>query len=284
MSLRIAHNVEAMNIHRNLNASANRLARSMERLSSGLRINRAADDAAGLGVSERMRGQIRGLEQANRNIQDGMSLVQTIDGVLNEVHSILQRARDLAVQWNSGTLSSNDKWALRQEMFALSNEIGRLGEVTEFNGIKLLQDPTAVITLQVGANSGETITFNLARLMGPTVGDLVRPNTFWALPWAEADVAGFDMHIDDVSKARGRFGAIQNRLEHAHGANTALQENLMQAESRIRDTDMALEMVAFSRHQLLQQSGMAALMFANKSPARVLDLLSPRGGANLLAG
>lgn len=256
----------------------------MERLASGMRINRAADDAAGLGISERMRAQIRGVEQANRNIQDGISLVQTIDGVLNEVHSILQRARELAVQWNSGTLSWGDKAALRDEMFALSNEIGRLEDVSQFNGIMLLQDATAQVTLQVGANDGEIISFNLADLMGPNVGNLVRGNTFFALPWIDADVDGFDFHIDDVSAARARFGAIQNRLEHAHANNSTYQGNLMDAESRIRDTDMAQEMTNLTRQQLLQSAGTTMLLFASNSPARVLDLIAGNSGSSSSPG
>lgn len=279
MSLRIAHNVEAMAAHRHLGVSADRLSVAMRRLSSGLRINSAADDAAGLGVAERMRSQIRGLEQANRNIQDGISLLQTLEGSLQEVHSILQRARDLAVQQVNGTYSFTDKVAIREELFALSAEIGRIEQVTEFNGIKLLQDDTTLVTFQIGANGGEILAINLVDLMGPNVGDLIRPNTFFTVPWWPADIDGFDMHITDVATARGRVGSTINRLEHAMRANEQSMEALMGAESRIRDTDMAKEMAALTKAQILQQSGTTALLFAQQTPARLVDLLSNAGRA-----
>ncbi|MBC7643540.1 MAG: flagellin FliC, partial [Thermoleophilia bacterium] len=231
MSLRIAHNVEAAGISRSLNVTAAKLATSMQRLSSGLRINSAADDAAGLGISERMRSQIRGLEQAGRNIQDGISLLQTIEGSLQEVHAILHRARDLAVQWNNDTNSFADKMGIRAEMFALSDEIASIEQRTEFNGIKLLQSSATQVTFQVGANNSDTISVTLADLFGPTVGNLVRPNTFFALPWQPADIAGFDLHIEDVSAARSKFGALINRLEHSYNVTQTTQENLMAAES-----------------------------------------------------
>ena len=278
MALRIGHNVEAMVTHRSLAVSTDAIAKSMQRLSSGLRINSAADDAAGLGISERMRAQIGGLQQANRNIQDGISLLQTIDGALNEVHSILQRARTLAVQWNNGTLDFAAKAAIRDEMFALSDEIGRIEQSTQFNGINLLQNASARVTLQIGANNGEILAITLADLMGPTVGNLVRPNTFFALPWVPADVPGFDMHITDVSAARARFGAMQNRLEHTLNANNAAIENLSEAESRIRDVDMAQEMTELTRQQILQRSASTMLTFANLTPGRMIGLLMDGSG------
>lgn len=277
MTLRIGHNIEAMAAHRSLGVSSDRLAKAMQRLSSGLRINTAGDDAAGLGVSEKMRAQIRGLEQANRNIQDGISLLQTMEGALEQVHSILQRARELAVEWNGGAMDFQSRALIQQEMFALSDEISRIEDVTSFNGIQLLADNTAVVTLQVGANDGEIITVSLFSLFGPGVGDLVRPNTFFALPWVEADVYGFDLHIDDVSQARGRVGAVINRLEHAMAANQSAHDNLMDAESRIRDVDFASELTEMTKQQLLQSSGTTMLIFANYSSRRVLDLLSPGG-------
>lgn len=245
----------------------------MQRLSSGLRINSAADDAAGLGISERLRGQIRGLEQANRNIQDGISMLQTMEGTLETVHSILQRARELAVQYNNGTLSWDAKDAIQLEMVALSDEIARLEGATTFNGIELLTDATATITLQVGANDGEVIRVSLADLFGPAL-NLVRPVSFFALPWLQADIVGLDAHIADVATARGRIGAQVNRLEHALNANQTTLENYMAAESRIRDADMATEMAALTKQQIIQKSGMAMLAAAQGKRSRILDLLS----------
>lgn len=267
-----------MNAHRNLGVTSDRLAVAMRRLSSGLRINSAADDAAGLGISEKMRGQIRGLEQANRNVQDGMSLLQVMDGVLSEVTSILHRARDIAVQWNNGIYDFDDRMTMRAELFALSDEIGRIEQTTEFNGIKLLQDASIAITLQIGANNNEIMTVSLVDLMGGTVGNLVRLNTFFALPFLDADIAGFDFHINDVSAARARIGAAQNRLEHTLASNQTYLENLTGAESRIRDADMAVEISTLTRLQILQQSGTMALLFANQTPRRITDLLAPGGG------
>lgn len=273
MSFRIAHNVDAVGIHRSLDVSANRLATAMKRLSSGMRINSAADDAAGLGISERMRSQIRGLEQANRNIGDGISMLQTMEGALNEVHSILQRARELAVQWNNDTYSFVDKLGIRNEMFALSDEIARIEQATTFNGVALLQNANIAVTLQIGANSNEIVTVSMIDLFGPNVGNLVRPNTFFALPWVQADINGFDLHIDDVSAARSRIGSMVSRLEHMLSANEQTQQNLMSAESQIRDTDFAQELTAMTQQQVLQASGATMLIFAQRSPQRVLDLL-----------
>lgn len=279
MSLRIAHNVEAMNSHRMLGVSADRLAKSMQRLSSGLRINSAADDAAGLGISERMRSQIRGLERAGRNMHDGIAVLQTIDGALNEVHSILQRARDLATQWNGGTLGFSQKSAIRAEMIALSNEIGRIEETTSFNGRKLINS-ISTMTLHIGANDGETLVISLIDLMGASINNQVRPTTFFALPWITADVTGFDDAITDVAYARSRFGALQNRLEHAIMQNQQYVLDLTGAESRIRDVDFAQEMVHYTKQKILQQTGSTMLLFANNSQTRVLDLLSPRAGGD----
>ena len=272
MSLRIAHNVEAAGAQRALRVSSDRMAVAMKRLSSGLRINSAADDAAGLSISERMRGQIRGLEVANRNIQDGISLLNTMEAALDEVHAILQRGRELALQFNNGTYSFEDKAAILAELTALCDEVARIESSVQFNGISPLSDATATITLQVGANDGETMTISLVDLFGAGL-NLVRPITFFALPWLEADVDGFDLHIDDVSQARTRLGAMSNRLEHALTANQILQEEYIGAESRIRDTDMAAEMTQLAKQQILQQSGIAMLRTANQNHSRVLALL-----------
>lgn len=272
MSLRIGHNTDAFAAHRHLRVSSDKLAVAMQRLSSGLRVNSAADDAAGLGISERLRSQIRGLEQANRNIQDGISLLQTMEAALDTVQTILQRAREIAVQYNNGTYDWNDKDAMSLELVALSDEIARIEGTASFNGIMLLQDATASITLQVGANDGEVIMVSLVDLFGAGL-NLVRPITFFTLPWLPADIAGFDAHIADVAAARGRLGAQVNRLEYALNANQAAQENLMAAESRIRDADMAAEVAAMTKQQIIQKTGVAMLATAQGKPSRVLQLL-----------
>jgi flagellin len=264
-----------MAAHRHLRVSSDRLSVAMQRLSSGLRINTAADDAAGLGISERMRGQIRSLEQANRNIQDGISLLQTAEAALDTVHQILHRARELAVQYNNDTNDFDARMAIAREMIQLCNEIARIEGSVEFNGIPLLQGATVPITLQVGADAGEVISFTMVDLFGIGTA-LVRPVTFFTPPGVPANITWLDVHIDDVATARARFGAIQNRLEHTLAANQATQESYMRAESQIRDADMAVEMAAMVRQQVLQQSGMAMLAQAQQSMGsrqRMADLL-----------
>jgi flagellin len=263
MSLRINNNIEAFNAHRQLTATSNNVQKSMERLSSGSRINRAADDAAGLAISEKLRGQIRGLSQAQRNAQDAVSLVQTAEGSLSEVHSMLQRVRELAVQYKAGTLSTSDKAAITAEANQLMSEINRIGSGAEFNGIKLLNS-ASTITFQVGANDTDSsITVTTATLAGIVSGLSVDTST----------ISSIDKAIDDVSTLRGTFGAVQNRLEHTLGNLATYQENLMASESRIRDVDMAAEMVQFSKNQILQQAGTSMLAQANQAPQGVLSLL-----------
>ena len=262
MSLRINTNVEAVAAHRHVRVASDKLYVAMRRLSSGLRINSAADDAAGLGISERLRGQIRGLEQANRNIQDGISMLQTAEAALETVHQILHRARELAVQYNNGTNSIAAKQAISRELIQLSNEVARIEGQVSFNGIPLLQNAMTTITLQVGANAGDTISVSMADLFGAGLS-LVRPVTFFTLPWLSSDISGMDLHIQDVATARGRFGAMINRLEHALSANSNQIESYMAAESRIRDADMAKEMTELVRQRVLQQSSMAMLAQAN---------------------
>jgi flagellin len=261
-----------MAAHRHVRVNADRLAVAMKRLSSGLRINSAADDAAGLGISERLRGQIRGIEQANRNIQDGISLLRTAEAALETVHTILHRARELAVQYNNGTNDLLARNAIRRELVQLCNEIRRIEGQVEFNGIPLLQSATMPITLQVGANDGDTISFSMADLFG--IGtSLVRPITFFTPPGAPANITGMDIHITDVATARGRFGAMINRLEHTLSANQAKLESYMSAESQIRDADIAMEMASYARHKVLLQSSMAMLAHAQGSRDRVKQLL-----------
>jgi flagellin len=264
MSLRINNNVEAFNAHRMLQGTSDKVAQSMERLSSGYRINRAADDAAGLAISEKLRGQINGLGQAQRNAQDAVSLVQTAEGSLNEVHSMLQRVRELAVQYQNGTMSTSDKAAITAETAQLSAEIERIGKSTAFNGIKLLDGSTTTVSFQVGANDGDVITVSTASL-GSKVGTIDVTTT--------TSISAIDAAIGQVATLRGAFGAVQNRLDHTLNNLRTYQENLMASESRIRDVDMASEMVAFSKNQILQQAGTSMLAQANQAPQSVLSLL-----------
>jgi flagellin len=267
MSLRINTNTDALNAHRQLSATAMSMSKSMEKLSSGLRINRAADDAAGLAISEKMRAQIRGVAQASRNSLDGVSLVQSAEGALNEVHSILQRVRELAVQYNNGTLSTGDKAAITAEIVQLSSECTRIVTTMTFNGINVLGS-TSPITFQVGANTGETIILNGMNLAG-TYFDSVFVGTFTT----GADITAIDLSLSSIADARAGLGAIQNRLEHTIANLATYHENLSAAESRIRDTDMAFEMTTFTKLQVLQQSGVAMLGQANQAPNAVLSLI-----------
>jgi flagellin len=267
MSLRINSNVEAFNAHRMLSGTSDNVAKSMERLSSGFRINRAADDAAGLAISEKLRGQINGLGQAQRNAQDAVSLVQTAEGSLNEVHSMLQRVRELAVQYHNGTLSSSDKAAITAEAAQLVDEIERIGNGADFNGIKLLDGSTPTISFQVGANDGDVISVSTTNLA--TAIDLTNID----ISAATDAISAIDAAISEVSTLRSTFGAVQNRLEHTLNNLATYEENLMASESRIRDVDMAAEMVDFSKNQILQQAGTSMLAQANQAPQAVLSLL-----------
>ena len=267
MSLRINNNIEAFNAHRQLSATSANVQKSMERLSSGSRINRAADDAAGLAISEKLRGQIRGLSQAQRNAQDAVSLVQTAEGSLNEVHSMLQRVRELAVQYKAGTLSTADQAAITAEAQQLMSEIDRIGKGAEFNGTKLLDGSagtSGTITFQVGANDNDSSISVTTKNLATEVG---------TIDVATTTLGAIDKAIENVSALRGTFGAVQNRLEHTLGNLATYQENLMASESRIRDVDMAAEMVEFSKNQILQQAGTSMLAQANQAPQGVLSLL-----------
>jgi flagellin len=270
MSLTIQHNIAALNTHRQLNSTSAAVSKSMERLSSGYRINRAADDAAGLGISEKMRGQIRGLDQAQRNIGDGVSLVQTAEANLDEVHSMLQRVRELAVQYKNGTLSSSNQSAIQSEVYQLASEIERIGQQTKFNGICLLNNTNSV-TFQVGANDGEIITVALISLGGSN--GVAGAGTTWFDLSNVSSISNIDKAIDNISATRATFGAIQNRLEHTQNTAATYEENLTAAESRIRDVDMAAEMVTFTKNQVLVQAGTSMLSQANQSGQGILSLL-----------
>ncbi|GAA1931064.1 flagellin N-terminal helical domain-containing protein [Nocardioides marmoribigeumensis] len=264
MGLRINQNTEAFNAYRNLSVTQGQMSKSLEKLSSGFRINRAADDAAGLAISEGLRSQIGGLKVGVRNAQDGVSLAQTAEGALTEVHSMLQRMNDLAVQYNNGTQSTESKAALQSEFDALNTEIGRIKDNTKFNGVDLF-DGTAK-TFQVGYDNGDTIDVDAAALADFTAGaamaavDIADSNTLQAA-------------ITEVSTQRASLGAIQNRFEHTINNVNVAVENLSASESRIRDTDMAQEMMAFTRSQILSQAGTAMLAQANQASQGVLQLL-----------
>jgi flagellin len=280
MGLRIQNNVEAFNTHRQLSTTSMAASKAMEKLSSGYRINRAADDAAGLAISEKMRGQIGGLAQAQRNAQDGISLVQTAEGALAEVHSMLQRVRDLKVQFGNGTLSTDDKDAIAAEVFQIAAEVKNIAEQTKFNGTAVFT--STGFTFQVGANDSETVTTTAADFSGGlTAGGLSEVTGISSAAQATTaltsgglnDLADLDTAIKNVSKVRSDFGAVQNRLEHRLNNLAAYQENLTASESRIRDVDMAKEMTNFTKLNILQQAGTSMLAQANQAPQGVLSLL-----------
>jgi flagellin len=271
MSLQIQTNIAAMNAHRNLMHTSNQLASSMEKLSSGYRINKAADDAAGLAISEKLSAQVSGLTQATQNAQSAVNLVQTSDGALGEVQSMLQRTRDLAVQYNNGTLSSSDQAAITAEVAQLCAEISSIGSETQFNGIALLTG-SATITFQVGANDGQTISTTAVALFGAGGTNSV-DSALFAFSGSTINLSAIDAAIQNVSTDRATLGAVQNRLQHTLNNIGNYQENLSSAESSIKDVDMASEMVNFTKLQVLQQAGMSMLAQANQSPQSVLKLL-----------
>ena len=267
MSLRINTNVSALNAYNNLNKVSKMTETSLTKLSSGYRINSAADDAAGLSISEKMRGQIGGLNQAMRNISDGVSMIQTAEGSLTEVHSMLQRVRDLAVQYKNSTNSTADRTAIQSEVNQLASEIERIGSSAKFNGISLLNS-TGAVTFQVGSEDAQEISVATISV-GSTVG-----TTFYSLTaTGTSDISEIDAAINSISAARATFGAVQNRLEYTYNAQRTYAENLTAAESRIRDVDMASEMVKFTKNQILSQAANSMLAQANQAPQGVLRLL-----------
>jgi flagellin len=271
MSLRIQTNIEAMDAHRNLLNTSNAISQSMEKLSSGYRINKAADDAAGLAISEKLQTQVGGLEQAQRNAQDAVSLVQTAEGSMSEVQMMLQRVRELAVQYNNGTLSVSDKASITNEVAQLCAEISRISSQTKFNGISLLTG-NASITFQIGANDGETISVNARNMFGAGAGVDIDSSIFTF--GTTVTLQCIDDAINNVSDARSTFGAVQNRLSHTLNNLATYEENLAASESQIKDVDMASEMVNFTKLQILQQAGTSMLAQANQSPQTVLKLLN----------
>jgi flagellin len=264
MGLRINQNIAAQNAYRNLSVTDNQMGKSLEKLSSGFRINRAADDAAGLAISEGLRGQIGGLKVGARNAQDGISVVQTAEGALTEVHSMLQRMNDLAVQYNSGVQSTESKDALSAEFDALTAEITRIKDNTKFNGVDLFAG--AAMTFQVGYDNSDAISVSATDLADFTSG----------ASYAAVDIADSNTvqgAITEISTQRASLGALQNRFEHTVNSVNVAVENLSASESRIRDTDMAQEMMSFTRAQILSQAGTSMLSQANQSQQGVLSLL-----------
>ncbi|APC07878.1 flagellin Hag [Neomoorella thermoacetica] len=281
--MRINNNIAALNAYRNLSATNEAMSKSMEKLSSGLRINRAADDAAGLAISEKMRGQIRGLNQAVRNAQDAISLIQTAEGALNETHSILQRMRELAVQAANDTLTTQDRGNIKDELKQLKAELDRIASTTEFNTQKLLNGSFTNKVFHIGANKDQNITLSIKAMNASALGKSGIKGTFLSAitsviaskqqSIAEVLINRLDDAIKDVSTERSKLGAYQNRLEHTIANLQTAAENLTAAESRIRDLDMAQEMMAFTKNQILSQAGTAMLAQANQVPATVLQLL-----------
>lgn len=272
----VQHNMTALNANRQLGVSNSSLAKSTEKLSSGYRINRAGDDAAGLSISEKMRGQIRGLNQASDNAQNGISLIQTAEGALNEIHSVLQRMRELSVQAANDTNYSVDRTAIGDEQDQLQQEITRIATQTQFNQMNLLDDTFKNKNLQVGANNGQSIQISITGMKASSVGGIdvsKAKDQMGSYGKATKFIETVDNAIKAVSSQRSNLGAIQNRLEHtiANADNTS--ENLQAAESRIRDVDMADEMVKYSKSSILQQAGQSMLAQANQSTQGVLSLL-----------
>lgn len=275
----INHNMNAMNAHRNMGVNNNNAAKAMEKLSSGLRINRAGDDAAGLAISEKMRGQIRGLDQASRNAQDGISLIQTAEGALNETTNILQRMRELSVQAANDTNATTDRVAIKTELIALQDEITRIADTTKFNGKNLINSAASngsALNIQVGANSGEGIKITLANMAASVIGvttELVATISAGSAGDANNLTTAIDNALVKVSTQRAKFGAIQNRLEHTIKNVDNTSENLQSAESRVRDVDMAKEMMNYSKNNILNQAAQSMLAQANQQPQNVLNLL-----------
>ncbi len=272
----VQHNLQAANTNRQLGITTSAQAKSTEKLSSGYKINRAADDAAGLSISEKMRSQIRGLNKASSNAQDGVSLVQTAEGALNETHSILQRMNELATQAANGTNTSVDRSAIRAELDQLTSEINRIQSTTQFNTMNLLDGTfsgaTNQMKLQVGALSGQSIGFSIANMCATKIG-LKKTLSVSTFTKAGSYMKSVQDAIEVVSKQRSAMGAIQNRLEHTIANLDTTSENTQSAESRIRDTDMASEMVTYSKNNILAQAGQSMLAQANQSTQGVLSLL-----------
>ena len=274
--MRINHNIAAMNTYRQLTANTTATSKSLEKLSSGLKINRAGDDAAGLAISEKMRGQIRGLDTASKNASDGISLIQTAEGALNETHSILQRMRELTVQAANDTNETTDRGQLQKEIGQLIQEIDRISTTTQFNGKTLLagaySNAGSGLKFQIGANSSQSMELLIGNMGATTLGvNTINLSATHAL--ITVQISTIDTAINTVSTQRANLGAVQNRLEHTINNLGTASENLSGAESRIRDVDMAKEMMEFTKNNILSQAAQSMLAQANQQPQGVLQLL-----------
>jgi flagellin len=274
MAFSISSNIEAMNVRRHLIQSQYQLTNTLERLSSGLRINKAGDDAAGLAISEKLRAQVRGLNTASRNAQDAISMVQTAENAMGEQQTIVQRMRELAVQAANDTLTTQDRENVQTELNEMLTEIDRLGATTEFNTHKILNDFSAnPLTIQVGANTGQIIGLTFLASNSADTGLAISGLNVTSHSAASAAIASLDNALSVLSTERARLGAWQNRLEFTVSNLNSAQEKLASAESRIRDSDIALETINLTRLQILQQAGVAAQAQANLMPQAVLSLI-----------
>lgn len=272
----VQHNMTALNANRQLSITNTNLSRSTEKLSSGYRINRASDDAAGLSISEKMRGQIRGLKQASTNAQDGQSLIQTAEGAMGEIHSVLQRMRELTVQAKNDTYLKEDRSKIAAEVGQLESEISRIATQTQFNKMNLLTGSFSSKQFQVGANDNQIIGVSISKL---TAGELGVSGISDVISAAEAgtdvgeNISVIDKAITSISTARSNLGAISNRLDHTITNADNMAENLQSSESKIRDVNIASEMVSYSSMSILQQAGQSMLSHANQATQGVLSLL-----------
>jgi len=274
----VQHNMTALNANRQLGVTNTNLARSTEKLSSGYRINRASDDAAGLSISEKMRGQIRGLKQASTNAQDGQSLIQTAEGAMNEIHSVLQRMRELTVQAKNDTYLQEDRAKIKTEVDQLQSEITRIATQTQFNKMNLLTGSYKSMQFQVGANDNQVIKLSIGKLTASALGVEGVASAIGNTTVSKGSIIGnqlstIDEAITTVSTARSNLGAISNRLDHTIANADNMAENLQSSESKIRDVNIASEMVSYSSMSILQQAGQSMLSHANQATQGVLSLL-----------
>lgn len=274
----VQHNMTALNANRQLGVTNTNLARSTEKLSSGYRINRASDDAAGLSISEKMRGQIRGLKQASTNAQDGQSLIQTAEGAMNEIHSVLQRMRELTVQAKNDTYLQEDRAKIKTEVDQLQSEITRIATQTQFNKMNLLTGSYKSMQFQVGANDNQVIKLSISSLTASALGVEGVASAIGNTKVSKGSIIGnqlstIDEAITTVSTARSNLGAISNRLDHTIANADNMAENLQSSESKIRDVNIASEMVSYSSMSILQQAGQSMLSHANQATQGVLSLL-----------
>jgi len=296
--MRISNNVQALKAYRNLSANQMNVKTTMDKLSSGQKINRGADDAAGLAISEKMRNRLKALDKAEQNVLDGISMVQTVEGGLGETHNLLQRMRELAVQAGNDTLATEDRTAIQEEINQLTNEVSRIAETTQFNGKKLLtgaydKDNAVFIQTNAGASEGISLTIDDMRARNIGIASTTQPNeSVRALDFpsddgqpeyalsvmtsddAEEAISHYTKAIDAISQQRAQLGAVQNRFEAMSSVLSVSKENLTASESRIRDTDMAREMMEYAKYNILNQSGMAMIAQANALPQGVLQLLN----------